>query len=234
MFGCSLFSMLKIVSLRREFNRGHGFAECTRPCVKVLQAVLLQRPVLEITLHRVHLGHAVADWRTRCKHNAFSAGHFVEVSTLHIEVGTLLRLILRDTGDVSHLCVKEGVFVVVRFVDKQPIDAEFLKCDHVILAALIVQLFELRFQPALRFLKLFDRKPFGIVIFGFLNALNDFVNLRLQYPLLPFDRDRDLLELRMPDDDRIIVTGGDAGAELLPVLRFKVAFGCDKDIRAGV
>lgn len=43
-------------------------------------AFLLQCAVLQVALHGVQLRHAVADGRTRCKHNALAAGDFVHVS----------------------------------------------------------------------------------------------------------------------------------------------------------
>ena len=65
---------------RSEFNRGRGFPESGSPRIKMRHAFLLQCAVLQIALHSVQLGHAVADRRTRCKHNALAAGDFVHIS----------------------------------------------------------------------------------------------------------------------------------------------------------
>ena len=67
-------------SLRSQLNRCRGFPEGGSPRIKMRHAFLLQCAVLQIALHSVQLRHTVADGRTRCKHNALTAGDFVHIS----------------------------------------------------------------------------------------------------------------------------------------------------------
>ena len=79
-FKRTILSSYKSIALRSEFNRGRGFPEGGSPRIKMRHAFLLQCAVLQVALHGVQLRHAVADGRTRCKHNALAAGDFVHVS----------------------------------------------------------------------------------------------------------------------------------------------------------
>ena len=62
--------------------------------------------------------------------------------------------------------------------------------------------------------------------FQFVDGGKRFINLLLNDALLPFKGQRDALKLRMADDDGIIVTGGDAGAEFFTVGSLKVLAPC--------
>jgi len=77
---------------------------------------------------------------------------------------------------------------------------------------------------------LFDGKSFAIARLNFRNAVRDFADFVLQVPFLTRETDWDAFKLRMTDDNGVNVAGGDAGAKLLPVCRFKIFFACDKDI----
>ena len=56
----------------------------------------------------------------------------------------------------------------------------------------------------------------------------------MEQTLLPLLGDRDFFKLAVSDDDSIIITGGDTGAEFLAVSGLKVLFGCDKDVCGGI
>ena len=56
----------------------------------------------------------------------------------------------------------------------------------------------------------------------------------LQDGTLAFQGHGDLFKLAVPNDDRIVVAGGNAPAELLAVLGLKVLLGGDKNIGGGI
>ena len=85
-------------------------------------------------------------------------------------------------------------------------------------------------QALFRLLHLFDRELLRFFSFGFGNAHHDFVDLLFQNGPLAVYAHRDLLELRMPDDNGIVVAGGDPSTEFLAVLGFKILAGSDKNI----
>ena len=89
-------------------------------------------------------------------------------------------------------------------------------------------------QALLGFLHLFDREILRFFSLGFGNAHHDFVNLLFQNGPLALYAHRDLLELRMPDDDGVVVAGGDAPTEFLAVFGFKILAGGDKDVRCRI
>ena len=71
-------------------------------------------------------------------------------------------------------------------------------------------------------------------MFQLSNAALDLVNLLLDNALLPLKGKRYLLELRVPNDDRVVISGGDAGAEFLAVGLLEVLFGRYQQLCAGV
>ena len=73
-------------SLRGQLDGGDGLAVVRRPCVKVLQALFLQRRHLQIPLYGVKLHHAVGNGGAGGKDNAAPSGDLVEVAALHKEV----------------------------------------------------------------------------------------------------------------------------------------------------
>ena len=73
-------------SFRGQLDGGDGLAVVRRPCVKVLQALLLQGVHLQIPLDGVKLHHAVGNGGAGGKDNAAPSGDLVEVAALHKEV----------------------------------------------------------------------------------------------------------------------------------------------------
>ena len=73
-------------SLRGQLDCGDGLAVVRRPCVKVLQALLLQGVHLQVSLDGVKLHHAVGNGGAGGKDNAAPSGDLVEVAALHKEV----------------------------------------------------------------------------------------------------------------------------------------------------
>ena len=89
-------------------------------------------------------------------------------------------------------------------------------------------------QALLGFLHLFDRELLRFFSFGIGNPHHDFVDLLFKNGPLAVYAHRDLLELRMPDDNGIVVAGGDPTTEFLAVFGFKILTGSDKDVRCRI
>ena len=107
-------------------------------------------------------------------------------------------------------------------INKEPVNAELLKSDDVILAALVVELGQPCLQRFPGALHLLDRVAFRLLRLGLLDSFQDFLDLALQNGLLALHTHGDFLKLRVPDNDGVIVPGGNAAAKLLAVLGFKV------------
>ena len=217
-------------AFRRKLDGGGGFPEGRRPGVKVLQFRFHQRVILQIPLHGVEFHHRIGDRCTGGKNCAVVVRQLVQIATFHKQVAGFLRLRLGDTADIAHLCDQKQVFEVVRFIHKNAVNAQFLKGNKAVLAALVVELFQLGLQRFTGFLHLLDGVVFAPGGFRFADTLNDLINLPLQGRTLALGADGYLLKLAMPDNHRVIIAGGDTTAEFLAVFRFKVALGGHKDI----
>ena len=73
-------------ALGRQLDGGDSLAVVRRPCVKVLQALLLQRRHLQIPLDGVKLHHAVGNGGAGGKDNTASPSDFIQIAALHKEV----------------------------------------------------------------------------------------------------------------------------------------------------
>ena len=116
----------------------------------------------------------------------------------------------------------------MRLVHKKAVNAQLLKGDNIILAAVGAQLVQLGFQRFAGALHLLNRKILSGIGFQLVDSQERFRNLILNNTLLPLKRKRDALKLRMTDDNGIVIAGGDAGAELFAVRRFKILAPCHK------
>ena len=85
-------------------------------------------------------------------------------------------------------------------------------------------------QALLGFLHLFDGEILRFFSLGFGNAHHDFVDLLFQNGPLALYTHGDLLKLAMPDNNGIVVAGGDPSTEFLAVLGFKILAGGNEDI----
>ena len=122
----------------------------------------------------------------------------------------------------------------MRLVNEDTVNTQFLKGDHIILTALVIQLVDLSLQALLGFLHLFDGEVLGFFSLGIGNPHHDLVDLLFQNGPLALYAHRDLLELRMSDNNGVIVAGGDPTTEFLAVLGFKILTGSDKDVRCRI
>ena len=198
------------------------------------QSHLLQGVILEITHNGVQFHHRIADRSSSCKGHALAACQFVQVLTLCKHIAGLLCIGLGDTCDISHFCVEEHIFIEMRLVHKQTIHTQFLKCDHIILSRLVVQLLQLCFQRFLCFFHLLDRKTAAVLTPGIGQSQRNIVDLTLYNGFLPFRGERHTLKLRMTDHDGIVIAGCDTGAELLSIAGFKILLRCHQHIRIGI
>ena len=186
------------------------------------QAQLLQEPVLQIPLDGVKLYHRVGNGGAGGKYHAAPTGQLVQVLTLHKEVGTFLSLGLGNAAHIPHFCRQKQVLKIMALINEKPVHAELLKGDHIILAALVVELGKPCLQGFPGALHLLDRVAFRLLRLGLLDPFQDFLDLAFQNGLLALHTHGDFLKLRMSDDDGVIVPGGNAAAKLLPVLGFKI------------
>ena len=197
-------------------------------------AQFLEPVILEISLDRVELCHRIADRCAGGENDAAASGQLVHVTALGEHIRRLLCVGGGKTSHISHFGVEEQVFVIVRLVHEQPVNAELLECDHIILAAFALELFQAGFQRALRFFHLLDRIAGAVIVPHFLNAGGNVFDLLLQEPDLPFGTDGNTLKLTVADDHGVIIAGGNTGTKLLSVGRLKVPLGRNKDICRGI
>ena len=138
-----------------------------------------QRSVLEILLHGVHLHHAVGDGCAGSKHNASAAGQLVQIPALHIQVAGLHGLGLADVAHIPHFCKCGEVFIVMRLIDEDTVNAQLFKGHNIILAGLVIELVQLLLDRFLGSLQLLDGEIIPTVFLQFRNAVQHFIQLLL-------------------------------------------------------
>ena len=108
------------------------------------------------------------------------------------------------------------------FINEQAVYAQFFKSYDIIFAALVIELFELEFDILLALFELLNGELFTSVLFQLTDSINDLVSFPHQKGDLSFDAHGDFFKLRMPDDDGIIVAGGNSPTEAFAVFRLKI------------
>ena len=93
---------------------------------------------MQVAHHGVKFHHAVADRGSGGKHHAFPSGQIVQIPALGKHITGFLGFGLPDSGNIPHFCCEEKIFKPMCLVHKQLIHAQFLKSDHIILAALVI------------------------------------------------------------------------------------------------
>ena len=109
-----------------------------------------------------------------------------------------------------------------------------LLADNIVFLIISPQLLQSGLQTAFGAFQLLDAEFLTAAFLQLRNAHGDLRNLILQKLFLPLFADRDFLKLDVTDDNRVIIAGGNPGAELLAVFRFKVPLLRHKDIGGGV
>ena len=74
----------------------------------------------------------------------------VQIFALCEHILAFLRSAGIDTADIAHFCKQSEVLKFVRFIDKQPVNAQFLKGDNIVFFLCIHQLFQTGFQLLFR------------------------------------------------------------------------------------
>ena len=216
-------------TFRGQFDCSGGLPKSGGPAVEMGEVLFLQRAILQIAHNRVQFRHRVAHRRTRGKNHPAPAGHFIQIAALAEHVRRFLCLACTQTCDIPHFCVQKEVFERVRFVHKKPVNAQLLEGDHIILALIRAQFFQLCFQRFPGLFHLLDGEILACVDFQLIDGGKRFINLLLNDTLLPLKGQRNTLKLAMPDDDGVVVAGGDAGAEFFAVGSFKVLAPCHQE-----
>ena len=119
-------------------------------------------------------------------------------------------------------------------VNENTVNAQLFKGHDIILPGLVVQLIEPLLDRLLCALQLLDREVVASISFELGNAFQHLIELLLQNSPLSLNGHRDLLELAVPDNHRVIIAGCDSAAKLLPVLGLEVFLRCHEDVRRGV
>jgi hypothetical protein len=129
-------------AVRGDFHRVDDFAEGGRPGVEMLQPAAPQPLGVEESLHRVHLDHRVGNRRAGGERHAVAGMLLVEVAGFHVHVEGPLGAAGLDAGDALHLGRRLQVLEIMRLVDEDVIDAEFVEHQPVILLVLGEQVFQ--------------------------------------------------------------------------------------------
>ena len=102
----------------------------------MLQATALEALGVEESLHRVHLDHRVGNRRAGGERHAMAGMLLVEVARLHVHVESPLGAAGLDAGDALHFGRRLQVLEIMRLIDEDVIDAEFVEHQPVILLVL--------------------------------------------------------------------------------------------------
>ena len=122
----------------------------------------------------------------------------------------------------------------MRLVHIQTVYAQLLKGHNIVLSGAVLELFELGFKAALGALQRLNGEPLRPLAFQLPQSFLHLKDLLRQKPLLTLHGDGYLLKLRVADDNGVVFACGDAGAELLAVLRLEVLFRSHEDVGGGV
>ena len=77
---------------RCQFQRRHRFPEPAGPAVKMSHVQFCQTVILQVPLHRIKLGHGVADRRSGGKNDTTAAGNLIHISTFREHIAGLLGI----------------------------------------------------------------------------------------------------------------------------------------------
>ena len=119
-------------------------------------------------------------------------------------------------------------------VHKKPVNAQLFKGNYIVFTLIGAQFFQLGFQRFPGLFHLLDGEILTCVDFQLIDGGKRFINLLLNDTFLPLKGQRDALKLAMPDDDGIVVPGGDAGTEFFAVGSLKVLAPCYQQLGIGV
>ena len=116
-------------------------------------------------------------------------------------------------------------------VNKEPVHTEFFKGNNIVLAALVVELFQLLLHGLFRLFKLLNGKVFSTVSLQIHNTVCQFFKLLLKNCPLSFNGHRYFFKLGMTDDYCVIISRSNSTAEFFAVLGLKISLCRNKNIR---
>ena len=116
-------------------------------------------------------------------------------------------------------------------VNKEPVHTEFFKGNNIVLAALVIELFQLLLHGFFRLFKLLNGEVFSTVSLQIHNTVCQFFKLLLKNCPLSFNGHRYFFKLRMTDNHCVIIARSNSTAELFAVLCLKISLCRHKNIR---
>ena len=195
----------------------------------MLQAPAPQSLWVEETLHRVHLDHCVGNRRAGGEGHTVAGMLLAQIARLHVDVERPLAAAGLDAGDAIHLGRRLQVLEIMRFVDENVIDAEFVEHQPVILLVFGEQVLEAFASCGLLLLDGLDEIAVGTFATRvFEQQLVVFGNLRQQEFLLVVARHADPLEAAVGDDDAVPLTAGDFGGQEFAAVPRQIFLGGDE------
>ena len=150
------------------------------------QPHLLNGIILQVAHDRIKLHHTVRNRRSCGKSHTTPTGNFIQIPAFRKHIGTFLSVCLRNSRNISHLCVQEKIFVKMTFIHKQPIHTKLLKRHHIIFPALVIKPLQFCLQVLPCLLHLFYGIVHSILLSSFLNSHRNLINLLFDRQCLPF------------------------------------------------
>ena len=152
-------------------------------------------------------------WGACGKYHAPASGQLVQVTAFHIEIAGFLCLRLGDTATLRIFENAARFLNIVGLIHKDRSMPSSSKVTTSSFAALVIEPFQLLLNGLfLGALHLLDGEPVPVIGLQLPNAIQDLPPLLQKIPLaLPGPPD--FLKLAVPDDDGVIVAGGDLAAQ---------------------
>ena len=201
----------------------------------MLQTTARKALGVEEPLHRVHLHHRVGNRRAGGERHPVAGVLLVEVTGFHVHVEGSLGAAGLDAGDAVHLGGRLQILEIMRLVDENVIDAEFVEHQPVILLVLGKQVFQAFCSGGLLLLDGLDEIAVGSLgCRVFAKQLVVFGDLLPEELLLVVPRHADPLETAVGDDDAVPLAAGDLGGEQLAAVARQIFLGGDQQPGVGV
>ena len=219
----------------RRLHHGHHFTKQIRPGVKAMDAQLLQCIFLQIFLHDVHFAHAVHHGRRGGKYDAAPAVQAAQIFGFHVHIkGALAAVAVAQARYVIHVAGEKQVFVFVRFVHKDAVNAHVFKVDIIRVTSFCFQLLQLHFQALFRLLHVLHAAGLlAVVPLLLLYRSGDLVNGVLIEGFFVFRRHGNMAVLFAAHNHRVIVAGGNTVCKLLPILGVKIVLAQHQNLGRG-
>ena len=130
-------ALLEAIARRFQLIVCFLLTEHRNPIIEVLQAVVFQEIVFQVTHHGVQLGNGIAQRCASCKDNALAACLFIEVSAFEEKIKCFLRSRVGNSGYILQFCGDKEVLELVGFIDEQTVDTELFKGQSIVLTCFL-------------------------------------------------------------------------------------------------